>query len=78
MLSWCAQPRNAIITLVAKSIEPMADRTEPIYGTKYGRLPLDRAGVVPCLEQLRPALHGPHGPSGRGPGGGVVLRCCAA
>lgn len=42
MLAHCMEPRNAIITLVAKSNEAGATRTEPIYGTKYGTVSLAR------------------------------------
>ena len=43
MLSECAQPRKALVTLVAKEVPGVKpSSTEPIYGTRYGVLPLRR------------------------------------
>lgn len=42
MLEQCSDPRNALITLVAKANEGSANMQEPIYGTRYGILPLTR------------------------------------
>ena len=42
MLTNCAEPSNAMITLVARSNEPQAKYTEAIYGTKYGTVSLTR------------------------------------
>jgi len=40
MLSWCKDPRNALITLISQSVVAEAKQTEPIYGTRYGTVPL--------------------------------------
>ena len=67
MLDWTRQPRNALITLVAKQLEVPASLTEPIYGTKYATLPLTREveaweGTISPAE-LRPPLPNPFIPT---------------
>ena len=42
MLEHCADPRNALITLVAKANEAAANMQEPIYGTRYGTVSIAR------------------------------------
>lgn len=50
LLRACAEPSNAMITLAARSNEPKADLTEPIYGTRY----------VPARPHLSTAPHPSH------------------
>ena len=42
MLQWCADPRNAMVTLASKSFDKDATQVEPIYGTRYGTISLNR------------------------------------
>jgi insulysin len=42
MLSHCMEPANALITLVSAENANAATLTEPIYGTRYGTLPIRR------------------------------------
>jgi hypothetical protein len=59
MLKITSDPKNAMITLVAKANEPMATLTEPIYGTKYGKLPLTREVEAWRTSQLPAGLAPP-------------------
>ena len=58
----CSKPRNALITLIARSVEPMATRTEPIYGTRYGTVPLGRE-MKAWAASTAPAELGPPRPN---------------
>ena len=68
MLAVTSEPRNAMITLIAKSNEKAAKRTtEPIYGTSYGVLSLARevenwsTSQIPA--ELAPPLPNPFVPT---------------
>lgn len=51
-------PRQAMVELYAKGLAPQAPLTEPIYGTRYGRLPIAAEvaawETAPLLPELRP------------------------
>ena len=42
MLQRMATPANVLITLIAKELAPEATKVEPIYGTRYGELPISK------------------------------------
>ena len=56
MLDFCKQPTNAMITLEAKTNERVAKETEPIYGTKYAKLPLDKEVKAWASSPIPPEL----------------------
>ena len=56
LLEACAEPANAMITLIARANEPQATLQEPIYGTKYGKLPLGREVAAWRTAPIPPEL----------------------
>jgi len=56
LLEFVADPRKALITLIAKSVEPEAPLSEPIYGTKYGMLGLSNEVEAWAKAEAPPEL----------------------